>query len=149
MGAAGHPGASLRAFRDFLPKANIYGAAIDRRILFSEERIKTYFVDQLDDASFKELQNIPEDLDLFIDDGLHAVDANIISLQFGLQKIKVGGWAVIEDIAPAAVSFWHVVGALLPKNFRAQIFAARKGYLFCVKKLVATPAEDEVAALKR
>jgi hypothetical protein len=33
MGAAGRPGASLRAFRDFCPNANIFGADVDKRIL--------------------------------------------------------------------------------------------------------------------
>jgi len=48
MEKAGKPGASLRAFRDFCPEAQIFGADIDRRILFEEERIRTTWVDQLD-----------------------------------------------------------------------------------------------------
>ena len=55
MGRRGHQGASLRAFRDFLPNAQIYGADIDKRILFEEERIKTCFVDQTDLRSFDAL----------------------------------------------------------------------------------------------
>src|SRR5437868_3571150 len=39
MGSSGRPGSSLRAFRDFLPTAKIFGADVDRRILFSEDRI--------------------------------------------------------------------------------------------------------------
>ena len=31
--------ASVRAFRDFLKKAQIYGADIDKKILFKEDRI--------------------------------------------------------------------------------------------------------------
>ena len=41
MGASGKPGASLRAFRDFCPQAQVFGADIDRRILFEEDRIRT------------------------------------------------------------------------------------------------------------
>ena len=37
MGKKGHPGASLRAFRDFCPNAEIYGADFDSRILFQEK----------------------------------------------------------------------------------------------------------------
>ena len=37
MGKRGRPGSSLRAFRDFLPTARIYGADIDRQILFEED----------------------------------------------------------------------------------------------------------------
>src|SRR5262249_35300312 len=39
MGKYGKPGASLRAFKDYLPNAKIFGADIDRNILFQEERI--------------------------------------------------------------------------------------------------------------
>ena len=46
MSKYGHPGASLRAFRDFLPSTEIYGADIDKEILFKEERINTFYVDQ-------------------------------------------------------------------------------------------------------
>ena len=37
MGSGGTPGASLRAFRDFLPTSTICGADVDRSILFHEE----------------------------------------------------------------------------------------------------------------
>ncbi|MDB9839765.1 hypothetical protein OAC57_05685 [Planktomarina temperata] len=46
MGTEGKPGASPRAFRDFWPEAQLIGADFDARILFSEDRIETYFVDQ-------------------------------------------------------------------------------------------------------
>ena len=41
----GIPGASLRVFRDYFKKAQIYGADIDKDILFKENRIKTFYVD--------------------------------------------------------------------------------------------------------
>jgi hypothetical protein len=44
----GRPGASLRAFKEFLPHATIIGADIDKRILLEEPRIQTFFVDQTD-----------------------------------------------------------------------------------------------------
>ncbi len=56
MGIFGKPGASLRAFRDFCPNAEIYGADIDKRILFLEERIKTFYVDQTNTNTFKQLK---------------------------------------------------------------------------------------------
>jgi hypothetical protein len=55
MGSGGKPGASLRAFRDYCPNANIYGADIDSRILFSEERIRTFYLDQTRLDSFQNL----------------------------------------------------------------------------------------------
>jgi hypothetical protein len=125
MGQGGEPGGSLRAFRDFLTNATIYGADIDRRILFEEQRIKTYYVDQTDFGSFENLGTlIPSELDLIIDDGLHSPNANINTLIFGLTRIKVGGSLVIEDIALDAIPVWEVIAALLPANYTPHIITA-------------------------
>jgi SAM-dependent methyltransferase len=102
MGTSGTPGASLRGWREFLPKSNIYGADIDRRILFSEDRIKTFYVDQTDPKSIEELWSNDElkdiQFDIFIDDGLHHVDANICLLKNSFHKLKPKGGYIIEDI---------------------------------------------------
>jgi hypothetical protein len=110
MGPNGVPGASLRAFRDFLPYSNIFGADIDSRILFEEDRIQTFQVDQtcLDSMENLGLQ-LPKELDLIIDDGLHSPYANLASLIFGLPKIKVGGWIVPEDISSSTLPLWQLV----------------------------------------
>ena len=55
MGPKGKPGASVRAFRDYFTKAQIFGADIDSEILFSEKRIKTYEVDQCSIDSMEKL----------------------------------------------------------------------------------------------
>src|SRR6266404_476232 len=55
MGEFGVPGASLRGWRQLFPHALVYGADIDREILFQEDRIKTFFCDQLDQSSIREL----------------------------------------------------------------------------------------------
>ena len=136
MGANGHPGASLRSFREFFPNAEIYGADVDKRILFSERKIKTFHVDQTDDATFLELdKSIPDDFDLMIDDGLHSVNANIRSLLFFLRKIKVGGFAVVEDIGESALPLWELVGSMLDEKFESFIYTTSKSQVFVVKKL--------------
>ena len=43
MNINGKPGASLRAWRDYFENALIYGADIDKNILFKENRINTFF----------------------------------------------------------------------------------------------------------
>ena len=136
MGVNGKPGASLRAFRDYLPNANIYGADIDREILFEEERITTYFVDQLRPATIYDLfNNLPNDLDLVIDDGLHSPEANINVFTYGISKIKVGGWMVIEDIPDQSVELWKIVSLLIPINYETHLIKADKGNLFAVNRL--------------
>lgn len=136
MTSAGRPGASLRAFRDFCPNAHVFGADVDRRILFQDDRISTFWVDQLSSESLSELKkSIPGDFDLVIDDGLHSPDANISTLILGLALVKVGGWIVIEDIKPAAKPIWEVVAALLPEGFEARILEAKFELVFAVERM--------------
>jgi hypothetical protein len=136
MGEAGTPGGSLRAFKAFLPGAQIYGADVDRRILFQEDRIKTFFVDQTDLNSFEELErNIDGKLDLIIDDGLHAPNANLAVLVFSIGKLKVGGWLIIEDINENAVPIWQVVASILPDNLKPHLIRTQTAFVFAVRQL--------------
>jgi hypothetical protein len=99
------PGASLRAFREFLRAANIYGADIKRRILFQESRIKTFFVNQTILESFSAISEDSEccEFDLIIDDGLHSPNGNIASLMFACKNLREGGWFVVGDIRDSPV----------------------------------------------
>ena len=136
MGKRGRPGGSLRAFRDFLPTARIYGADIDRRILFSEDRITTFYVDQTDPTSLAALANlIDSQFDLIIDDGLHSPNANLAVLGFGLNKLKIGGWLVVEDIRSEALPIWQLTAAIMPQQFEARLVTANKAALFAVQRL--------------
>jgi SAM-dependent methyltransferase len=131
MGAQGRPGASLRAFRDHLPGAHIFGADVDERVLFTEERIKTCRVDQIDRESFENVTAmIGGQVDVVIDDGLHAPNANLAVLHYAFDVLAPDGWLVIEDIASASVPIWQVVAALMPANFDCTIVQARDGLLF-------------------
>ena len=133
MTESGSPGASLRAFRDYLPGAEIWGADVDRRVLFAEDRIRTLFIDQTDLTSFAEAEAIGP-LDLLIDDGLHAPDANLAVLAFGLRQVRAGGWIVIEDIPERALPVWQVVAAMLPSAFGSSLVRTRTTYVFVVRK---------------
>ncbi|MDP5370152.1 MAG: class I SAM-dependent methyltransferase, partial [Pseudomonadota bacterium] len=105
MGKDGTVGASLRGWREFFPNARIYGADIDAKALFQEERINTYFVDQLKtDAISTMFAQIPvAGFDVMIDDGLHCFEANDIFFKAAIDKLTPGGIYIIEDIAPRGV----------------------------------------------
>ena len=139
MGPLGRPGASLRAFRDYLPNALIIGADVDSTILFEEERIRTFEVDQADRGSLERLsERLPIDagIDIIIDDGLHVPHANIATLEFGLKLIRPAGWVVIEDIVYAARPVWNLVGEMLPKTkYRSYLIESRAALVFAVQRI--------------
>jgi hypothetical protein len=99
MGPNGRPGASLRVWKDYFINSNIYGADIDKRVLFNEDRIVTGYMDQTDPESIKnfwERHNIFPDI--IIDDGLHESHAGITLYENSIDRLKVGGVYVIEDV---------------------------------------------------
>ena len=136
MGIDGVPGASVRAFRDFCPNAKIFGADIDKKILFEDTRIKTYYVDQTNPSSLRVLEKkVGKGFDLIIDDGLHAPHANLEVILFGTKLLKQNGWLIIEDINQASVPIWQVVTNILNKEkFIPYIYEANYGYIFALKK---------------
>lgn len=100
MTTSGKSGASLRMWKDYFPNAQIFGADIDSKVMFSEERIFTYTMDQTNPKSiidFWEKVQV-EDFDLIIDDGLHTYSAGITLFENSFHKLKEGGWYVIEDV---------------------------------------------------
>lgn len=137
MGAGGRPGASLRAFRDFLPNAKIFGADIDRDILFTEDRITTRQVDQLDRKSFQPLTIEQEMFDIIIDDGLHSTPANMNTMIWAMKHIKPGGYIVIEDISSDLVSNWDVVSFIISHTamWRSQLLHCQGGSVFILHRL--------------
>jgi hypothetical protein len=103
MGITGKPGASLRVWRDYFPNALIIGADIDRNILFEEERIKTFYIDQLNPKTILDFWSLVDgdEFDLMIDDGLHIFDAGSTLFQYSFEYLATGGVYVIEDVSLA------------------------------------------------
>lgn len=72
--------------------------------------------------------------DLMIDDGLHSPHANLHSLEFFLPKLKIGGFAVIEDIGVQVLPLWVVVREILGDNFRGAIVKMAAAHVFVVQR---------------
>ena len=99
------PGASIRAWRDFFPNSTIYAVDILPEVLFEDDRIKTY---ELDQSSIESIQNFisvvrsetSEDFmfDFIIDDGSHLIDHMIISGYEFPKYLKEDGIYIIEDV---------------------------------------------------
>lgn len=101
MGVDGKPGASLRGWKQYFPRAQVFGADIDAGILFNEHRIKTYQCDQNDGNSIRNMWSQPdlaEDFDIIIEDGLHIFNSNVHFFENSCHKLKVGGVFIIEDV---------------------------------------------------
>lgn len=101
----GKSGASLKVWKEYFKKAQIYGADIDKNILFKQDRIKTYYVDQLDTRSIKEMwKKIKiKNFDIIIDDGLHTAKAIINCFVNSFKKLKNNGVYIIEDVNPLEI----------------------------------------------
>jgi hypothetical protein len=110
MGVFGAPGASHRGWRQLFPRSLVYGADIDRRILFEEDRIKTFYCDQLDKSVIRELWSRPElrdGVDIMIEDGLHTFEANVSFLEASLEHLRPGGIYVAEDVGWDTFDKWY------------------------------------------
>jgi len=110
MGLNGQPGASLRGWRELFSHALVYGADIDGDILFEEDRIKTFYCNQLDSIAIRDLWSQPDlqrGMDIIIDDGLHTFEANSLFLEGSLERLNPGGVYVIEDIFRETIKRWY------------------------------------------
>jgi len=127
MGVFGSPGASLRGWRELFPHALLYGADVDRAILFQEDRIKTFHCDQLDRSSIRELWSRPDlhgGMDIIIEDGLHTFEGNVSFLEESLDHLRPGGIYVAEDIMWSDVDKWYDrVEAVYSKKYPTYEFA--------------------------
>jgi hypothetical protein len=99
MGVNGIPGASLRVWRDYFPNAVIFGADIDKEILFEEKRIKTFYLKTDQRAIINFWKNVGlTDFDFMIDDGLHTFEAGICLFENSISQLSKNGIYSIEDV---------------------------------------------------
>ena len=142
MGEHATPGASVIAFAEYLPKARVFGADIDTSTLFTADRIRTAYVDQLSQDS---LSSLPDRLgqalfDVIIDDGLHAVGSNVNTLLFALDCINMGGYIIIEDIQlhfGAVREVWTAVDRILHQSgkFATIMLKTRLTHMYVVNRI--------------
>lgn len=136
MGAEGKPGASLRAFRDACPHSSIYGADVDKRILFEEDRIKTFYIDQTNPETFVSLKNILINIqfDLIIDDGLHNSEANINTINFALPLLSDDGVLIIEDINIKDFNYYQIISSVLENKYNVRFINTKSACMCIINK---------------
>lgn len=91
-------GNSLRMWRDYLPRARVYGIDILDKTAHDETRIKTLQGSQDDPAFLDEVGRRYGPFDIIIDDGSH-INAHVVTSFHSLfPHLKLGGWYVVEDL---------------------------------------------------
>jgi hypothetical protein len=96
-------GASLYMWRDYFPRATVYGIDINQNILFNEDRIKTFYCDQ---SSVDQLEKLKEEIgpfDIIVDDGSHILQHQLISAGVLIPSVKPNGFYIIEDVQNTAI----------------------------------------------
>lgn len=136
MGINGKPGASLKAFKNTFQNSIIYGADIDPTILFEEDRIKTFNVDQNNLDTFSNLSNVINSFDYIIDDGLHYQLSNINTLLFSIEKLATGGFLIVEDIGSWTIDTWIVISKLIPDGFKSNLIKmSSNNFVFLLRRI--------------
>ena len=127
MGINGKPGASLRVWQDYFPNAKVIGVDIDKDILFSEDRIDTYYCNQTDPQSIANFINtakiLETSIDIIIDDGLHEFQAGKIFFEGMSKYLATNGFYIIEDVIPNDMLLYKDYFMNQTENFSAHFFS--------------------------
>ena len=91
------PGGSLRVWKDYFKKAEVYGIDIVEDCLIDEERLKTFIADSMNremcDEQLKDLT-----FDIVIDDGNHNSINQLTTFQNFFHRVNDDGFYVVEDV---------------------------------------------------
>jgi hypothetical protein len=95
------PGASLRAWREYFPRASIHGVDVQPDTMISgEDRIATALCDSTDAQAAAAYLSRAAGFDVIIDDGAHAAELQMRTLRNFYPSLRPGGIYVIEDVQP-------------------------------------------------
>ncbi|MET7682445.1 hypothetical protein [Streptomyces sp. NPDC005423] len=100
---AGQGGASLRMWKHFFPRAQIFGMDIQDKSFVDEDRITTFVGDQSDPESLLAIQEKIGRLDVIIDDGSHRSPHVVTTFHTLFPLLTDGGIYAVEDTQS---SYW-------------------------------------------
>jgi hypothetical protein len=130
-------GASLRMWRDFFPNAWVYGADIKPECVFEDERLSSYYCNELREEDLKNLiAKTGTDLDLVVDDARHNPGSQMFLFKTLMPKLKKEVIYIIEDCQRVemfrdAFPQYNSVIPVLPPNGRRR---ARDGIIVFTNK---------------
>jgi hypothetical protein len=119
MGINGHPGAAHRAWKQYFINGEIFGADIDKSVLFQEDRIKTFYCNQKDTQSIRILWDSlkQKSFDIIIDDAIHEFEFNLLFFENSIHMLKDGGFFIIEDVTENDLKKWENILPKLKKQY--------------------------------
>lgn len=114
IGVGGHHvaegGESLRMWRDYFPRAQIYGLDLYDKRSVEEQRIHIFQGDQGDEGFLADVVARTGPLDLVIDDGSHVNEHVITAFRFLFPHLADDGLYFIEDLQS---SYWPAFGGIM------------------------------------
>jgi hypothetical protein len=100
-------GNSVRMWKSYFSKANIFAIDLYDKSIHEEPRIKIFRGDQSDEAFLKNVASQIGEIDIILDDGSHVNEHVIITFKTLFPLLKKGGIYVIED---TQTSYWRDFG---------------------------------------
>lgn len=113
-------GSSVRSWKKYFKKGNVYCGDVNTSYFVNEERLKSFYCDQDNPTSINFMWDLPElkdvMFDIIIDDGKHEFPSNINFLLHSIHKLKNNGIFIIEDLTiPTYNQFENIVSELKQK----------------------------------
>lgn len=100
-------GNSLRMWKRYFPKGNIFSIDIFDKSFHEEKRIKIFKGDQSNVSFLNDISKYIGDIDIIIDDGSHINNNVINTFEILFPKLKDGGIYIVED---TQTSYWPKYG---------------------------------------
>ena len=101
------PLSSLHALKEIFETENIEGADIDVKLEVNNN-FKVHYLDQFKRETLEEAsKGFKLGFDLIIDDGVHDISANYLTLVYFYKKLNPKGKYVIEDVSPSLIESWR------------------------------------------
>jgi SAM-dependent methyltransferase len=119
-----HLGASLRAWKELFPHANIIGLENNIQRFFTEERITSMYVDQSIMKTFDDFKSVMRgtEFDFIVDDGCHYLQETKDTFKQLLPLLKTGGWFVVEDIREEFEEEWRGIAEGLDDSYDYNLY---------------------------
>lgn len=107
-------GSSLRMWKRYFPKANIFSLDIYDKSPHEESRIRIFQGSQVDTLFLDKVEQQTGELEIIIDDGSHVNEHVLFTFHYLFPKLKSGGIYVVED---TQTSYWqHYGGQEVERN---------------------------------